>query len=250
MTRSKDIAMNMIKVIVLSLVSVVVANQASARQVPAGLSDRPVSNRVIAAVAQSPLQLVDALKDEGITVGLHIHEARFRSLRVVAGASLPARAAKTTTTVAQALAAFRANHPGWSAETTEAGVVLRDIGIQPRQDVVRDFSVTNIDVASAFAAAERAINPAIPVRSGTARSMISDPDRGQTIPPAPTLVSVALFNVSFEEILGAIAAQAPGTAWVLVRHESKERTYDSLSVRYPEGLHAESEWPLSVPLKR
>ncbi|MGE3277737.1 MAG: hypothetical protein AB7O67_21690 [Vicinamibacterales bacterium] len=108
-----------------------------------------------------------------------------------------------------------------------------------------DFSAAQAEVPTAFAVAGRAIDPALPVRGGFVASIIGAPDE-----PSPTVpagrVTVHLTHATLEDILSAIAAESPGTGWVLVRHEDADGAYDTLSSRDREGLHSNSSNRLRV----
>lgn len=228
----------------LTIVSVPVV----ARQGGVEIEQRPVGARVIAATSTSPLELVDALRAEGFVTGLHIRSDKWQSLRIEK--RLPRVGGTATATLGQAVAAFRLSHPGWSVETSATGLVIRDVGLEPRGDIVPEFVALNMEIRSAFSAAERAINPSMPVLGGMVGSIISAPDGVSPPRPEPTLVTVHLTQATLEEILNAISAESPGTGWVLVRHESGDREHDLLSVRYRGNLHSDSAWPLQVPTRR
>ncbi|MGE3277735.1 MAG: hypothetical protein AB7O67_21680 [Vicinamibacterales bacterium] len=211
------------------------------------LRERRLARSATAAAAQSPLRFQDALRAAGIPVGLHVRAERWADLGPDAWRTAPADGpnASDGPTLREATDLFVSHHPGWTTEITTRGVVLRGPGLTSRDDHVDDFSLTDLDVPAAFAAAERAIDPTLPVRGGVVASIIGTP--GEPSPTVPAgRVTVHLTHATLEDILNAIAAESPGTGWVLVRHEDADGTYDTLSVRYIEGLQSNSSNPLPV----
>lgn len=59
-------------------------------------------------------------------------------------------------------------------------------------------------------------------------------------------MSVHKVGASLEEILNAIAAEYPGTGWVLVRYQPQTEAFDRLCVLYPNGRMSESSYRLPI----
>jgi len=80
------------------------------------LMDRPVSSRVTTAALASPVDFLDALRSEGIPVGLHVTATKWQDLRFNLSRRAEGNRASTPSTALldDAVGVFLKAHPGWS----------------------------------------------------------------------------------------------------------------------------------------
>lgn len=205
------------------------------------------ASTAMVAIGGTPLEFVDALRFQGIPIGLVVTSDSWERFRARGGESR--RTSGTEGRLTDVLATFSSSHPGWSTEIGFKGVIIRDRSIAPRTMTFEGFTVTDLPLYRAFVEAERLVNSEIPAVDGSVSSIISSgiapPPEGSVVLPPDVSVSVALEEGgTLEDLLNLIASSAPGTAWVLVRHEGPDGDFDTLSIRFAGGMEADHHWPL------
>jgi hypothetical protein len=208
---------------------------------------KPPRRLAEAAIAGTPLELLDGLRNRGIPVGLVVTASTWSSIR---DRSTGEPADAPGGTVEEALELFLRSHPAWEVGQGEYGVVLREEAVSPRTERFESFRIDDEALRHAFAHAQAMIDPLIPTDQGlvfSGPSSVHGPDPPQLSDLAgERRVSVAARSASFEELLNVVAAADPGTGWVLVREPDRLPPYDTLHVRYSDGFVSDQRFELPI----
>jgi hypothetical protein len=213
------------------------------------VADRPVDHRAVEAAARGEIrELLAYLRASGVPVGVVVR--RETADRVLGGGSPELDPESSTVRLAEVLSTIqRSANLGFSAQIDEFGCVLVERHLRPRWDRYESFEAFDVPLRAAFLSAQRRIDPTIPAEvGGGAASVLSgleEPDWERILDPWPIRLSVG--RASFPQLLNAIAAEAPGTGWILVRHASTSGDFDTLTVELWNATSVEFRYPLPLP---
>jgi len=135
---------------------------------------------------------------------------------------------------------LRSRQTRYDVEAREGLLIVRaremELSAGPLAKTAERVRVDGVPRPTAFNEAMRIVDPAIPVRGGVVGSDLGAPEETTAADRIGPLISLDVSNVSLLDVLNEIVTQAPGTVWMLLRHEEPQRSgYYTLAFRSPGG---------------
>lgn len=216
----------------------------------------PVPTMMEAAAGRSPGQLLWHLRARGIPCGIvldaadetvaALHATRHNPLAVWTGD----RASMTT--LAAVRTSFERAHPGWVFDLAGQQVILRSPRVPRRQDPPRTLRHQKGELMEVFHAVVALYAPDAAHSGGCVGTGPSSVD--PETPDAPLFdlcrspgVEVPETRGDLEDLLGAVTASLPGSAWVLERRRIDGVPADHLRYSWPPNRGVEGGVPIPLP---